>query len=51
MMEVWRKEGPPTKKNPVGIDIPELLEYFEMEKYATEMVKEIGDCAVISFYY
>ena len=52
MMEVWRKEDPPTKKKlPVGINVPEFLSELGMEKYATEMVKFVGDCAVIAFYY
>ena len=52
MVEEWRKLNPPTKKKlPVGIDIPELLAELGMEKYATEMVKAVGDCAIISFYY
>ena len=52
MMEVWRKEDLPTKKKlPVGIDVPEFLAELGMEKYATEMVKAVGDFAVILFYY
>ena len=51
-MEGWRKEDPPTKKKlPVGIDAPEFLEELGMDKYATEVVKAVGDCAVITFYY
>ena len=52
MMERWRKEDPPTKKKlPVGINVLELLAELGMEKYATEMVKAVGDCAIITFYY
>ena len=52
MMEGWRKEDPPTKKKiPVGIDVPEFLAELGMEKYSTEMVKAVGDCAVNAFYY
>ena len=52
MMEGWRKEDPPTKKKmPVVIDVPELLAEFGMGKDATELVKAVGDCAVIAFYY
>ena len=52
MIEGWRKEDPPTKKKiPVRIDVPEFLEELGMEKDATEMVKVVGDCAVIAFYY
>ena len=52
MMEGQRKEDPPTKKKlPVGIDVPEFLEELKMEKDATEMIKEVGDCAVIAFCY
>ena len=52
MMEVWRKEDPPTKKIfPVGIDVTEFLAELGMEKYATEKVKAVGDCAVIACYY
>ena len=51
-MEGWRKEDPPTKKKfPVGIDLTEFLVELGMEKDATEMVKKVGDCAVITFYY
>ena len=51
-MEGWRKEDPPTKKQiPVGIDVTEFLEELGMEKDATGMVKSVGDCAVIAFYY
>ena len=50
MMEIWRKENPPTKKKfPVGINVPELLADLGMEKDATEMVKAVGDCAIITF--
>ena len=52
MMEGWKKEDPPTKKNlPMGIDVPEFLAELGMEEYATEMVKSVGDCAIIAFYY
>ena len=52
MMEERRKEDPPTKKKfPVGIDVPELLAELGMEIYSTKMVKAVGDCAVIEFYY
>ena len=51
-MEGWRKEDSPTKKKlPVGIDVPEFLAGLGMGKYATEMVKAFGDCAMIAFYY
>ena len=52
MMEGWRKDDPPTKKKlPVVIDVPEILSELGMKKDATEMVKAVGDCAVISLYY
>ena len=52
MMEGWLKEDPPTKKKlPVGIYVPEFLADLGIEKYATEMVKAVGDCAIIAFYY
>ena len=52
MMEGCRKEDPPPKKTfPVGIDVTEFLEELGMEKDATGMVKSVGDCAVIVFYY
>ena len=52
IMEGRRKEYPPSKeKLPVGIDGPEFLAELRMEKDATEMVKVVGDCAVIAFYY
>ena len=51
-MEGWRKEDPPIKKEiPVGIDVPEFLAELGMEKGATEMVKAVGDCAIITLYY
>ena len=52
MMEGWRKEYPPTKKKlPVGIYVPERLSELGMSKDATEMVKVVVDCTVITFYY
>ena len=36
---------------PVEIYAPEFLTDLGMEKRATEMVKEFGDCTVIAFYY
>ena len=52
IMEGWRKEDPPTKKQlPVEIDEQEFLAQLGLEKYATEMVKAVGDCAIIAFYY
>ena len=33
------------------IDVTEFLAELGMEKYATEMVKAVGDCAVIAFYF
>ena len=51
-MEGRRKEDPSTKnKLPVGIDVPEFLAELGMEEDATEMVKTVGDCAIISFHY
>ena len=51
-MEGWRKEDTPTKKKiPVGIDVPGFLAELGVEKDATEMVRAVGDCAVIAFYY
>ena len=51
-MEGWTKEDPPTKtKLPVGIYVPEFLAELGMAKDATEVVKAVGDCAVITFYY
>ena len=48
-MEGWIKEDPPTKKKmPVGIDVPDFLEVLGMAKYATEVVKSVGDYAVIA---
>ena len=35
----------------MGIDVPEFLAERGMEKNATEMVKAVGDCAIIAFYY
>ena len=51
-MEGWRKEDPPTKKKlPVRIDVLEVLAELGIGKYATEMVKAVGDCTIIAFYY
>ena len=36
---------------PVGIYVPEFLAELVMKKYANEMVKAVGDCAIIVFYY
>ena len=48
----WRKEYQPTKnKFPLGIDIPAFLDNLGMAKYATELVKVVGDYTLISFYY
>ena len=33
------------------IDIPEFLEELGVSKDATEVVKAVGDCAIIVFYY
>ena len=42
------KEDPPTKKKlPVVIDVPEFLAYLGMAKDATEVVKSVGEYAVI----
>ena len=51
-MEGWRKGGPPTKKKcPVVMYVPEFLEELGMAKDANEIVKAVGDLAVIAFYY
>ena len=51
-MEGWRKEDPPTtNKLPVGLDVPEFLAYLGMATDATEVVKAVGDNALIAFYY
>ena len=51
-MEGWRKEDPPNKKKMlVGIDVLEVLVELGMAKDSTEVVKAVGDCAVIEFYY
>ena len=39
------------EKNPVGIDVPELLDELGVAKDVTEVVKAFSDCAVIAFYY
>ena len=45
-------EDPLTKKKfPVGIDVPQFLAELGVAKDATEMVKAVGDCTVIAFYY
>ena len=35
----------------MGIDVTDILAELGIEKDATEMVKAVGDCAIISFYY
>ena len=35
----------------LGIYVPEFLAELGMEKDSTEMLKAVGDCAVIAFYY
>ena len=35
----------------MGIDIPEFLAELGVDKDTTEMVKSVGDCAAIAFYY
>ena len=51
-MEGWRKEDPTTKKQIlVGIDVTEFLGELGMKKDATGIVKEVGYCALIAFYY
>ena len=43
ILDGWRKEYPPTnKKLPVGIDIMDFIEELGRDKYATELVKEVG---------
>ena len=42
------KEG---GKFPLGIDVPESLADLVMEKDSTEMVKAVGDCEIVVFYY
>ena len=52
MMEGWRKYYPPTNKTlQVVFDAAKFLEDPGMDKYATAMVKSVGDCAVFAFYY
>ena len=44
MMDGWRKEDTPTKKTlPLVIDVLDFLAELGMEKYATVMVKAVGD--------
>ena len=35
----------------MGIDVPDFLAELGIEKYATEMVKAVGDYEIIAFYY
>ena len=35
----------------MGIDVPEVLSELGKAKDSTEVVKAVGDCAVIEFYY
>ena len=52
MMEGWKKEDPSAKKTiSVGIDVPAFLEELGMEKDVTKMLKSVGNCAIITFYY
>ena len=41
----------PRKQLPVGIDVPEFLADLGIEQDTTEVVKAVGDCAIITFYY
>ena len=51
-IEGRRKEDPPTKnKLQVGIHVTDVLAELEMAKDSTEVVKSVGDCTVIVFYY
>ena len=51
-MEGWRKEDPPTKKNDQWeLMYQNVLEELGMEKDANEMLKSVGDCAIIAFYH
>ena len=51
-VEGWRKADPPTNKQmPVESDVPELLAATGARPGASELVKAVGDWALIAFYY
>ena len=52
MLTGWSKEDPATvKKMPVEADVPELLAEQAQRRGASELVRAIGDCALIAFYF
>jgi hypothetical protein len=46
-----KKDGPTEKKLPVEVDVPELLVKVGLLEGALEIIKCIGDWALIAFYY
>ena len=52
MYQGWAKEDPATsKKMPVEVDVPERMCEKGRHTSATELMKAVGDLALIAFYY
>ena len=52
MLDGWRQEDPATRKKlPVESDIPEFMAALGQAKDASELVKAVGDCGLLAFYY
>ena len=52
MMDGWRKEDPATTKMlPVEADVPEAIATLGQQPGATELIKAVGDLALIAFYF
>ena len=52
MIEGWRKSNPGVKKKlPVEVDVPEQMARMGRVACALDMVKAVGDLALIAFYF
>ena len=52
MMDGWRKEDPATTKMlPVEADVPESIATLGQQPGATELMRAVGDLALIAFYF
>ena len=52
MMDGWRKEDPATTKMlPVEADVPEAIATLGQQPGATELMRAVGDLALIAFYF
>ena len=51
MLTGFRKENPATnKKSPIEVDLPKFLAALGCCKGALELLKSIGDCALMAYY-